>query len=785
MHDPPTTTLHPPVALGQTFAGRYLVDAHIGQGGFAQVWRATHVELGAPVALKILSPPSRFEDLDPASIQAAFDRVLARFRREAKTISLLRSPYTISVLDFGQHEGTPYMALEYIDGMDLESVLSHDGPLPPDRALPIARQILESLAEAHALGVLHRDIKPDNIMLYEHLGQPDRVKVLDFGIAAVIDPSSDITDATLTITGALVGTPRFMPPEHILGQPATPGSDLYSFGLTLIELLTGERVVPGGDLIPTLFAHGSDEPHILPQHPHISPELADILARLIAKAPAERYARADEVIADLAALGASKSPAPPPSAPRPTRDDTPAEGEFTPNELDALVQGRDSWWHFLDAKSRGESLGHTVGERGPQVVFEFDDSGEVDLELDLDNDHRRARVRPRFQPHALATLSCSQCGALVPADLTFCVYCGGEPRYQGAPSAHLLVIEDVEDPQVLSRLSELLREANDDLDADELASALSQPPAVFFFRAFPDHAVALVDRLAELGVDASLSSPDAPSVSMIREVQEAIFRDRKLTVGFFGVLALWTAVAFLPTVGVPFAVLGILATVFGTIFVQRRRYEERYTVDPARVLELLNGLGGDLPETCSRVLASLRDDEVRELLTGCLMEYYAIWRHLSSAPPHVTPILGELKSSLDDLLAEILDASARYAELHTYLSDHPRAKLERRVSELAEKARTAQDEPSRQTLARELGQRRKQLATTERIESILPRARERLEAMRATMESLRARVVAVTAIDYEQIDALDGDSLEVILAELDDEVSIFEQTVAEAAEVVR
>jgi serine/threonine protein kinase len=782
MHDP--TPSAQPLTPGQTFAGRYLVDAFLGQGGFAQVWRATHVELGAPVALKILSPPEHFEDLDPAAIQAAFDRVLARFRREAKTISLLRSPYTVSALDFGQHEGTPFMALEYVDGRNLDAVLAQDGPLPPDRALPIARQILESLAEAHALGVLHRDIKPDNVMLYEHLGRADRVKVLDFGIAAVIDPTSEVTDATLTIAGALVGTPRFMPPEHILGQPSTPASDLYSFGLTLTELLTGERVVPGGELMPTLFAHGRDEPHILPQHPHVSPELAAILSRLIAKDPGARYARADEVIADLAALGVARNPTPPPHTPRPPRDDPPAHGELTPNELDALIQGRDSWWHFLDAKSRGESLGHTVGERGPQVAFDVEDASETGLELDLDHDRMRARTRPRFQPHALANLSCSRCGALVPADLTFCVYCGGEPRYQGTPSAHLLVIEDVADPQVLSHLSELLRAANDDLDADELASALSQPPAVFFFHAFPDHAGALVDRLAEVGVDASLSSPDAPSVSLAREVQEAIFRDKKLTAGFFGILALWALVAFIPSVGVPFAMLGILATVFGTIFVQRRRYEERYTVDPARVLELLNGLGGDLPESCSRVLSSLRDDEVRDLLTGCLMEYYAIWRHLSSAPPHVTPILGELESSLDDLLSEVLDASARYAELHTYLADHPRSRLERRVSELAEKARAAQDEPSRQALVRELGQRRKQLATTERIESILPRVRERLEAMRATMESLRARVVAVTSLDH-QLDALDGDSLEVILAELDDEVTIFEQTVAEAAEVAR
>lgn len=278
-------------SVGDVFDDKYVIEAQIGQGGFARVFRARSVETGRALALKILRP-DRTRDTTEAR----------RFIREGKLVfTMLTNPHTISVYGYGESANELlYIAFEFIDGRTLESMLDSGAPLGPKRVVRILEQCLVSLSEAHGMGVLHRDIKPSNIMLSDRDGVEDWVTLLDFGVAKI---TSDIVDQKeLTVAGTAIGTPRYMSPEQIAGDTLGPESDLYSLGLVTYELLTGEPAMGGENVLEILAAQLDPQSVILPVTSYVPAPLALIVNRLMRKDRKSRYLTAGDVLSDLRML---------------------------------------------------------------------------------------------------------------------------------------------------------------------------------------------------------------------------------------------------------------------------------------------------------------------------------------------------------------------------------------------------------------------------------------------------------------------------------------------------
>jgi serine/threonine-protein kinase len=214
--------------------GQYKLCRMIGAGGMGEVYLAEHQMMKRPCAIKLIKP----ELLGEGNREAAVER----FQLEARTIAHLSSPNTVKLYDFGLSEtGSFYFVMELLEGVDLFSLVKRFGPLPPERVVSVLRQACRSLAEAHAAGLLHRDIKPHNLLVCRLGLDFDVVKVLDFGLVK----SLKTTDANLTEQGAVAGTPAYMPPERALGGAAEERSDLYSLGCVAYWMLTGTPVFTG------------------------------------------------------------------------------------------------------------------------------------------------------------------------------------------------------------------------------------------------------------------------------------------------------------------------------------------------------------------------------------------------------------------------------------------------------------------------------------------------------------------------------------------------------------
>ncbi len=284
---------------GDVVAGRYRIDSVLGQGGFGVVFKAEQLALGRSVALKMLLPEA---------IQ--HDQGLSRFRREAQLAQRLEHPHTVRLYDFGQTDlGLPYIAFELLRGRGLDEALRQDGPMPAARVAHIVAQVLKSLMEAHALGIIHRDIKPPNIFLCDIPGERDFVKVLDFGIAKPTTSNATV----LTQAGLSLGTPPFMSPEQVRGETLGPPSDLYSLGLLMAELLTG-RMVYEGTATDVFMEQISPRPVPLPESLRYSP-LAGVLFRATEKDLTRRYASAEQMLRDLEVVMASGALGAGPSTP--------------------------------------------------------------------------------------------------------------------------------------------------------------------------------------------------------------------------------------------------------------------------------------------------------------------------------------------------------------------------------------------------------------------------------------------------------------------------------------
>ena len=279
--------------------GSYRLGGLIGQGGMGEVWHARHRLLARPAAIKLIKA-ERVPGENPNVARLA----LQRFRREAEAAASLRSPHTIQLYDFGvMDDNRFYLVMELLDGIDLESLVRRFGPQPPGRVIHLLRQVCQSLAEAHAAGLVHRDIKPSNLYLC-HLGlEYDFVKVLDFGL---VKHETACASAQTLVTGPDIaaGTPAYMPPEVVTGEPIDGRLDLYSLGCVGYFLLTGVLVFEAESAIKMIGQHLQAEP--APPSTRsgrtIPEELDRVILACLAKQPAYRPASAEALERRLAAI---------------------------------------------------------------------------------------------------------------------------------------------------------------------------------------------------------------------------------------------------------------------------------------------------------------------------------------------------------------------------------------------------------------------------------------------------------------------------------------------------
>jgi eukaryotic-like serine/threonine-protein kinase len=260
------------------FDGRYRIQRKLGAGGMADVYLAEDQELGRRVAIKILN-----------GRHANDDQFIERFRREAKNAAALNHPNIVSIYDRGNAEDTYYIAMEFLDGRTLKELIVGRGAAPINVAIEYARQILSALRFAHRHGIVHRDIKPHNVLV----DGEGRVKVTDFGIARA-------GTSQMTETGSIVGTAQYLSPEQARGGEVDPRSDLYSLGVVLYELLTGKTPFDGETPVEIAMKHLSNAPQPPSKlRSDIPPELDMVVLRALAKSPDDRYQSADEMEADL------------------------------------------------------------------------------------------------------------------------------------------------------------------------------------------------------------------------------------------------------------------------------------------------------------------------------------------------------------------------------------------------------------------------------------------------------------------------------------------------------
>ena len=296
---PDTTTLCPAdgVALektddsllGQTLAGKYRIDERLSGGGMGTVYRGTHVLMDKTVAVKVLRPAL-----------AADEKIVARFSREARAASKISHPHALSVTDFGEAEnGVVFLVMEYLSGQTLKQIIRQEGPMPLPRAVEILRQVGGALDAAHAEGVVHRDLKSENIMLLSSSGT-DYAKVLDFGIAKIKEPEGTY-DPGLTAPDLVIGTPQYMSPEQCSQSPDIDArSDIYSLGVIIYEMLVGHVPFTGGSPTAIMFKHLQQlAPSVLDERSDVPVAIGRVVARALEKGPEDRYQTVGELVEDF------------------------------------------------------------------------------------------------------------------------------------------------------------------------------------------------------------------------------------------------------------------------------------------------------------------------------------------------------------------------------------------------------------------------------------------------------------------------------------------------------
>jgi len=298
---------------GATLASRYTLTSMIAVGGMGEVWRANDDELSRTVAVKVLK--------DSATTSDTF---LRRFRNEAKNAAGLAHPNIAQVFDYGDHEGTAFLVMEFVDGEPLSSILERERTISEARVVRILDQTADGLDAAHSAGIMHRDIKPGNLLIFDD----DRVKITDFGVSRGMDQT------TLTATGMVMGTAQYLAPELALGKPATPASDIYALGIIAYESVIGRRPFTAAAAVDIAIAQVNEPVPPLPAS--VSPGMQDLIGLLLEKNPRKRPRSAQELRRILAAVtvpDAVPAPAEPAPMARETKRHMPpsiAPREFRP-----------------------------------------------------------------------------------------------------------------------------------------------------------------------------------------------------------------------------------------------------------------------------------------------------------------------------------------------------------------------------------------------------------------------------------------------------------------------
>ena len=271
--------------IGRTLDERYEIQRELGSGGLATVYLGLDSQTGGSVAVKVLHP-----HVAPESDSHT------RFEREARLMRSLDDPHFVRVTAFGKSGIQPFLVMEYVEGGTLKSLIQKEGTLSAPRSACIARQIADGLSAIHRRGVIHRDIKPQNIMVKSD----DTIKVMDFGVAKAADMN------TLTKTGFMVGTPHYIAPEQAMGNAADPRSDIYSLGVVFYEMLTGRVPFSGRTPVAILMKHlNNPVPPDWGGNCHIAPAVVELVNRCLAKMPDDRFENAEALVAAIDALARS------------------------------------------------------------------------------------------------------------------------------------------------------------------------------------------------------------------------------------------------------------------------------------------------------------------------------------------------------------------------------------------------------------------------------------------------------------------------------------------------
>ncbi len=280
--------------IGTLLNNRFQIEAKLGEGGFGAVYRGVQTGIGRQVALKLLHPEMTRDD-----------NLIARFRREGLVLCNLKDAHTITTYDFDQtSDGTLYIAMELLEGKSLHDVFQDEAPIDWRRMIKIVAQMCTSLAEAHAQGIVHRDLKPENIHLENRPGNPEFVKILDFGIAKVVHGDGEAKNSPqLTATGQTLGTLEYMSPEQLMGKPLDGRSDIYALGVLTYELTTGRLPFPDAKgpagLITAQLRQVPDPPSVAYPEGQIPEAVDRCVLKMLEKDKNKRYPDADTLRVEL------------------------------------------------------------------------------------------------------------------------------------------------------------------------------------------------------------------------------------------------------------------------------------------------------------------------------------------------------------------------------------------------------------------------------------------------------------------------------------------------------